>query len=155
MSLRAAPAVPFRLGAVQLERAQALFNARSEIVWFGFEGGFETGDTAVIRLSQLHAGLQGGGGTGAINGGVIAAGFDAAAVMTGLGHYQTDTVVTVDLSVQFLALAQGSPQLAWQAWATRTTRGLCFVQGVLGDGAQVFASATAVVKPVGSGAAQA
>jgi acyl-coenzyme A thioesterase PaaI-like protein len=58
---------------------------------------------------DCHRGLQGGGGTGAINGGVIAAGFDAVAVLTGLGHYETDTVVTVDLSVQFLALAEAGP----------------------------------------------
>lgn len=146
MSPAAAPRVAFRLDPPSLARACELFNARSEIRWFGFEGGFEE-DAAVIRFCQLHPGLQGGGGTAAVNGGVIAAGFDAVAVLAGLGHYATDTVVTVDLSVQFLALAQASPQLAWRGWASRTTRGLAFVQGVLGDGAQVFATAQAIVKP--------
>jgi acyl-coenzyme A thioesterase PaaI-like protein len=144
----AATAVPFRLDGAQLERAAGLFNQRSEIKWFNFAGNFE-GDAAVIRFAALHAGLQGGGGTAAVNGGVIAAGFDAACVMAGLGHYATDTIVTVDLSVQFLALADAARPLAWQAWATRTTRGLCFVQAVLGDGDAVFATASAAVKPVG------
>jgi acyl-coenzyme A thioesterase PaaI-like protein len=148
MNPRAAPAVPFRLEAPQLQRAQALFNQRAEIRWFNFQGAFEGGSTAVIRFAQLHAGLQGGGGTAAINGGVIAAGFDAACVMTGLGHYATDTVVTVDLAVQFLALADASRPLAWQAWATRSTRNLLFVQAVLGEGEDVFATATAALKPV-------
>ncbi len=147
MRLPAAPPVPFRLDAVQRQRAQDLFNARSEIRWFGFRGTF--GDAvASIGFDGVHAGLQGGGGTAAVNGGVIAAGFDAAAVMAGLGHHETDTVVTVDLSVHFLALAQVSDALRWHGWATRTTRSLCFVQGALGDGERVFATASAVVKPV-------
>jgi acyl-coenzyme A thioesterase PaaI-like protein len=146
MSEGAAPRVPLRLDAAALERARQLFNTRGEIRWFGFEGGFGE-DAALIRFGELHRGLQGGGGTAAINGGVIAAGFDAVAVLTGLGHYATDTVVTVDLSVQFLALAQASPQLAWRGWASRTTRSLAFVQAALGDGARVFATAQAIVKP--------
>lgn len=145
--MQTVPPVAFRLAPDALARAQSLFNERAEVRWFGFRGRFEDG-AAVIAFDQLHGGLQGGGGTGAINGGVIAAGFDAAAVMTGLGHYETDTIVTVDLSVQFLALAQAGRALAWRGWATRTTRGLSFVQAVLGDGERVFATASAVVKPV-------
>jgi acyl-coenzyme A thioesterase PaaI-like protein len=103
---------------------------------------------AEVRFAAgLHRGVQGGGGTGAINGGVIAAGFDAVAVLTGLGHYETDTVVTVDLAVQFLALADASQPLVWRGWATRTTRSLCFVQAALGAGSQVFATSQAIVKP--------
>ncbi len=143
-----AQAIPLRLAGARLDRAAALFNERGEVRWFGFRGSFE-GDTACIRFGEVHRGLQGGGGTAAVNGGVIAAGFDAALVLTGLGHYETDTVVTVDLSVQFLALAQATPALCWRAWATRTTRGLAFVQAVLGDGAAVFATANGLVKPVG------
>lgn len=141
--------VPFRLDAARLERAASLFNARGEIRWFEFEGAFEGGDTATIRLRSLHEGLRGGGGTPAVNGGVIAAGFDAAVVMAGLGHYETDTVVTVDLSVQFLALADAAKPLVWHAWASRTTRSLCFVQAAFGDGNSTFATASAVTKPVG------
>ena len=93
MASRAAAAVPFRLDAARLARAAGLFNARAEIRWFNFSGAFEQGDAAAIRFQSLHEGLRGGGGTQAVNGGVIAAGFDAAAVMAGLGHYETDTVV--------------------------------------------------------------
>ena len=151
MNPSAAPPVPFRLAPGALARAARLFNERGEVRWFGFQGEFGDGQVAV-GFGEVHRGLQGGGGTLAVNGGVIAAGFDASAVMTGLGHYDTDTIVTVDLSVQFLALAQASSSLRWRAWATRTTRQLCFVQGVLGDGERVFATCSAAVKPVKEGA---
>ncbi len=147
MSPQPAP-VPFRLDAAARDRAVGLFNARGEIEWFRFAGALHD-DVAEIRFGGgAHRGLQGGGGTQAVNGGVIAAGFDAVAVLTGLGHYETDTVVTVDLHVQFLALAPLSPDLAWRGWATRTTRSLCFVQAALGDGRAVFATASGIVKPV-------
>ncbi len=147
--MNAPAAVAFRLAPAQREQAARLFNARGEIRWFQFAGSFDERVACVRFADAPHAGLLGGGGTAAVNGGVIAAGFDAVAVLTGLGHYATDTVVTVDLSVQFLALAQAGPGLAWRGWATRTTRGLCFVQAALGDGAGVFATAQAIVKPVG------
>jgi acyl-coenzyme A thioesterase PaaI-like protein len=144
----AAGEVPFRLDAAARERALHLFNERGEIRWFGFDASLGDAIAEVRFASGVHRGLQGGGGTGAVNGGVIAAGFDAVAVLTGLGHYESDTVVTVDLSVQFLVLAQATPALAWRGWATRTTRSLCFVQAVLAAGDQVFASAHAIVKSV-------
>jgi acyl-coenzyme A thioesterase PaaI-like protein len=148
MNNAAAP-VPFRLAAERLERASLLFNERGEVRWFGFHGRFE-GAAASVAFSEAHRGLAGGGGTEAVNGGVIAAGFDAALVLAGLGHYETDTVVTVELSVQFLALAPVSPGLRWRAWATRTTRSLAFLQGALADlegGGRVFATANGLVKP--------
>lgn len=148
MNSLAAAAVPFRLDAGQRERAVRLFNERGEIRWFQFEATLEEAVAHVRLAAGPHRGLQGGGGSAALNGGVIAAGFDAVAVLAGLGHYATDTVVTVDLSVQFLALADASAAPAWQGWATRTTRSLCFVQAVLAGGAgQLFATAHAVVKP--------
>ncbi|TWO72210.1 hypothetical protein FN976_05750 [Caenimonas sedimenti] len=147
MNAQAAAAIPFRLDAEQRERALRLFNGRGEIQWFQFEAGMDDAIASVRLAAGPHRGLQGGGGSAALNGGVIAAGFDAVAVLTGLGHYATDTVVTVDLSVQFLALADAGAAPAWQGWATRTTRNLCFVQAVLAGGGQVFATAHAVVKP--------
>jgi acyl-coenzyme A thioesterase PaaI-like protein len=142
--------ISFRRGAADRTRALALFNRRAEILWFGFEGSFGA-DEAIIRLTALPEGMLGGGGAAALNGGVIAAGFDAAVVLTGLGHYDTDTVVTLNLAVQFLHLARPSPSLAFRAWATRTTRHVCFVEGRLGDGEAVFASCTGMVMPVSAG----
>jgi acyl-coenzyme A thioesterase PaaI-like protein len=142
--------LPFRRVVDSRTQALALFNRRAEILWFGFHGSFGSHDAA-INLTRLPDGMLGGGGAAALNGGVIAAGFDAAVVLTGLGHYDTDTVVTLNLAVQFLNLARPSPSLAFRAWAVRTTRHVCFVEGRLGDGETVFASCTGMVMPVYAG----
>lgn len=145
-------AVPFRLPrerrATQLQR----FNARAEIAWFGFQGRFEEPGTACIALLELHPGALGGGGTAAINGGVIAAGFDAAFVLAGLGHYDTDVVVTLELSVQFLRLARAIEVPAIQARVLRSSRHVCFVEGELVDRGDAslppFAVAKGMLSPV-------
>lgn len=124
-------AIPFRLAATRRESALAAFNARDEIVWFGFEGAFEEPGTAAIRFVPTQAGMLGGGGTAAVNGGVIAAGFDAALVLAGLGHYETDVVVTLELSVQFLSLARAGSGLVFRAGVTRSTRHFAFVEAEL------------------------
>jgi len=143
----AASSLPFRCSPDQRSRSLTLFNRRAEILWFGMAGSFEA-DAAVIRLSALPEGMLGGGGQPALNGGVIAAGFDAAAVLAGLGHYDTETVVTLNLSVQFLRLARPSAALAFRAYATQTTRQVCFIEGRLTDGEALFASCTGMVMPV-------
>ncbi|WP_334187447.1 PaaI family thioesterase [Noviherbaspirillum sp.] len=124
---------------------------RNEIIWFGFQGAFEKPGTAIITFSRMEAGALGGGGTKAVNGGVIAAGFDAAFVLAGLGQYDTDVVVTLDLSVQFLNLAIASPSLAFEAQVVRSAKSFCFAHGVLRDranpGGPAFSLAKAMVAP--------
>lgn len=88
---------------------------------------------AVITFARLNAGLQGGGGTAAINGGAIAAGFDAACVLAGLGHYNASVVVTLELPVKFLSLAIASDSLAFRAHVVRSARNFSFVEGQLLD----------------------
>jgi acyl-coenzyme A thioesterase PaaI-like protein len=138
--------VPFRLDPAALGAARDAFNRRGEIIWFGFAGRFADAGIAEISPGPAHPGQRGGGNTPAVNGGVIAAGFDAVAVLVGLGHYPTDVVVTLDLAVQFLRLAPASEQLRWRGWATRTTRDLCFVQAVLEDENGAYSTAHALVK---------
>jgi acyl-coenzyme A thioesterase PaaI-like protein len=104
----------------------ASFNRRAEIGWFGFEGRFAEPGVAEIVLAQPQPGWLGGGGVDAINGGVIAAGFDAAFVLAGLGHFDADVVVTLELSVQFLSLARADRPLLFQAAVTRSSRGFAF-----------------------------
>lgn len=144
-------AIPFRNTPDRLARQLAQFNARGEILWFGFEGAFEAPGSAVVRFQRLEAGARGGGGTAAVNGGVIAAGFDAAFVLAGLGQYDTDVVVTLELSVKFLSLARVSPALAFQAQVVRSARNFSFAEGFLADSALPdaprLAIATALVAP--------
>jgi acyl-coenzyme A thioesterase PaaI-like protein len=145
------PTIPFRLAPSRLEEQLAQFNARKEIDWFGFKGTFKDPGLAVITFTKVEAGLQGGGGTAAINGGVIAAGFDAAFVLAGLGHYDSEVVVTLELSVKFLSLALVSDSLAFQAHVVRSARNFSFAEGFLSHagatGGPHLAIATAMVAP--------
>ncbi|MBP6818431.1 MAG: hypothetical protein KBC46_03910 [Ferrovibrio sp.] len=147
--MTALTAAPFRVAPDARRLALGQFNRRTEIEWFGLHGSLEENGQGVVRFAALPKGAIGGGGSAAaLNGGVIAAGFDAAVVLCCLGHYPTQTVVTLALSVQFLSLARLSPALAFHAWATRTTRQFAFLQAELRDGSAVHASATAMLKPI-------
>ena len=128
-----ATGLAFRLNAERRTAQLAAFNARREIEWFGFEGAFAEPSTALITFRQFDPGAQGGGGTAAINGGVIAAGFDAAFVLAGLAQYDVEVVVTLELSVQFLNLARVGDGLALQAQVVRSAKNFCFVRGTLSD----------------------
>jgi acyl-coenzyme A thioesterase PaaI-like protein len=143
--------VPFRLS--QEARASKLpkFNERAEIRWFGFRGAFVEPAWSEVDVERLDPGALGGGGTAALNGGVIAAGFDAAFVLAGLGHYDSDVVVTLELSVQFLSLARAAEPLVFRAGVTRSSRGFAFAQGALltRSGGVTFATASAMVAPAG------
>ena len=80
-------------------------------------------------------------------------GFDARAevVWFGLGHYNTDVVVTVELSVRFLSLARLSKGLVFEAHVVRSVRRFAFAEGFLGDvddrSAARVAMASAIVAP--------
>jgi len=143
--------VPFRLQSEELQRQLRQFNARGEVQWFGFVGALQGPESAIITLKNTGSGVLGGGGTDAVNGGFIAAGFDAAFVLAGLAQYESPVVVTLELSVQFLSLARVTEPLAFTAGVTRSSRRFSYVRGVLapiGDRPGVaFASATGMVAP--------
>jgi acyl-coenzyme A thioesterase PaaI-like protein len=144
--------VPFRLGAGARAEHLQEFNRRAEIAWFGFSGQFVEPGEAEITFARMAQGALGGGGTQAVNGGVIAAGFDAAFVLAGLGHYDSEVVITLELSVKFLSLARADRPLAFRAHVVRSGRHFAFVEGRLGpqDGSgSPFAVASAMVAPAG------
>lgn len=147
-------AISFRLPPPMLARQLQQFNARAEIHWFGFQGAFEEPGRALVTFSRLEAGAQGGGGTSAVNGGVIAAGFDAAFVLAGLGHYDSDVVVTLELSVRFLSLALANEALSFRAQVVRSAKHFAFVEGFLASAtapAAHFAVASGMVAPARQG----
>lgn len=143
--------VAFRLSPERLQQQLAQFNARSEVRWFGFAGALQPPSTVLVSLSSLQTGVLGGGGTSAVNGGVIAAGFDAAFVLAGLAQYDTDVVVTLELSVKFLSLAVASQRPVFTAGVVRSSRRFSFVEGALVAEAHLsgtpFAIASAMVAP--------
>ncbi len=111
----------------------------------GLGGAFEEPGLAIINFTKIESGLQGGGGTSAINGGVIAAGFDAAFVLAGLGHYDSKVVVTLELSVKFLSLALVNESLAFQAHVVRSAKNFSFAEGFLSQAGTVPAPHLAIV----------
>ena len=143
--------VPFRLSDEQLQQQLKQFNARGEVRWFGFLGALYYPSTVLITLANVGVGMLGGGGTVAINGGIIAAGFDAAFVLAGLTQYESDVVVTLELSIKFLSLARVDKPLAFAASVVRSSRRFSFVQGLLGPqdalSGSAFATASGMVAP--------
>jgi acyl-coenzyme A thioesterase PaaI-like protein len=119
------------LEIAELQRRTLNFNRRSEILWFGLEGALLSGGLATVKFKQGHAGVLGGGGVAAINGGVIAAGFDAACVLAAVGEYDTETLVTLTLNLQFLRLARPELGLRYAAKVTKRARNVCFVSAEL------------------------
>jgi len=144
-------ALPFRLSSEALSAQLEQFNARQEIQWFGLRGAFQQPGEALVYFNDSSAGILGGGGTDAVNGGVIAAGFDAAFVLAGLGHYETNVVVTLELSVKFLDLARNPRSLSWCAQVVRTSKRFAFAEARLIDRvnpeARPVAIASAMVAP--------
>jgi acyl-coenzyme A thioesterase PaaI-like protein len=144
-------AIPFRVQPARLEEQLAEFNQRREVQWFGFEGRFEAPSSALIHLPNVDAGLLGGGGTDALNGGVIAAGVDAACVLAAMAQYDEGVVMTLRLELQFMRLAYPVHGLQFRAQVLKAARHFCFVQAVLvavGAEAQApLASATAMLAP--------
>jgi acyl-coenzyme A thioesterase PaaI-like protein len=142
--------VAFRLSPERLQQQLAQFNARREVRWFGFTGSLLQPSTVAITLDALQAGALGGGGTNAVNGGVIAAGFDAAFVLASLAQYDSDVVVTLELSVKFLSLAVASQTPVFTAGVVRSSRRFSFVEGVLASASNPglpFATASGMVAP--------
>ncbi len=128
--------VPFWLTPERLSARLKAFNQRREITWFGLQGAFEGAQDAVVRFRTLDAGVLGGGGTAAVNGGVIAAGFDAVCVLAAQAQFDVDVVVTLTLQIQFLRLAHASLGLEFRAQVSKSTSQLCFVQAQLIDRSQ-------------------
>ncbi|WP_332749874.1 PaaI family thioesterase [Hydrogenophaga sp.] len=127
------------------------FHGRHEIAWLGLAGRFDAEGVASVRFERLTAGHLGGAGTAALNGGMIASGFDAACVLAALGHVDTDVVATLTLQVQYLRRAMASPSLVFRAGATKVARNVVFVHAVLEDpsrSSEPLATAQATLAPV-------
>jgi acyl-coenzyme A thioesterase PaaI-like protein len=143
--------LPFALRSEPLAQRLTAFHGRPEVAWLGLAGRFESEGMAVVRFDRLTPGHLGGAGTDALNGGLIATGFDAACVLAALGHVDTEVVATLTLQVQYLRRAMASPSLIFRAGATKAARSVVFVHAVLEDpsrGPEPLAVAQATLAPV-------
>lgn len=137
--------VPFRRSREERAELLADFASRAEIEWFGFTGAYQEG-VAVVTLKDANPAHAGGGGTAeALNGGMIAAGFDASAVLAAQGHFES-RVATISLAVNFLSPALTSAAPRWVARAIRTTRDLAFIEMDLETERHTCATASAIMK---------
>jgi acyl-coenzyme A thioesterase PaaI-like protein len=143
--------LPFAQSTETLASRLAEFHGRHEVAWLGLAGRFEAEGVAAVRFERLTPGHLGGAGTAALNGGMIASGFDAACVLAALGHADTDVVATLTLQVQYLRRAMASPTLVFRAGAMKAARNVVFVHAVLEDpspGSEPLAIAQATLAPV-------
>ena len=83
-----------------------------------------------VRLPEVRAEHQGGMGSAAVNGAVIAAMFDAALGVAGVVQFPGRRAGTVELSVKFLRPTRGQPLDAW-AVTLKKAEGLAFMEGEL------------------------
>lgn len=143
-------AVAFRQPADALARRLAAFHRRDEIVWLGLRGAYETA-AARVHYARPTRGHLGGGGRAALNGGVIACGFDAACVLAALGHADGEVVATLTLQIQYLRLAAPAEGLLFRAEVVKSARTVLFAQAALVDPARpgtLLATATAMLTPM-------
>lgn len=152
-------ALPFSLAPQQLARRLADFHDRREIVALGLQGRFESPGTAQVKFLRLEPAYLGGAGQQALNGGLIATGFDAACVLATLGHTDVDLLATLTLQIQYLRVATASPGLVFCADVLKAARSVVFVQAELVDrsrpGQGPLAVASATLAPLRSRSAAA
>ena len=84
-------------------------------------------------------------GVGLIHGGMVCAFLDGL-LASAAGKASQATPVTVNLSVNFLAMGRAGDWVMGEARATRVTRDLAFVEGLARVGAHDLARATGVFK---------
>ncbi len=97
-----------------------------------------------VHLSEVRPQHQGGLGSSAVNGAVIAGLFDAALGVAGVVQFPGRRAGTVELSVKFLRPTRGRSVDAW-AVALKKAEGLAFVEGELYAAGRLCAVATGIV----------
>ena len=97
-----------------------------------------------VHLPEVRAHHQGGLGSSAVNGAVIAGLFDAALGVAGVIQFPGQRAGTVELSVKFLRPTRGQSVDAW-AVALKRAEGLAFVEGELYAEGRLCAVATGIV----------
>jgi len=137
-------AQPIPLEAAERGRWQARMNGMPAMALMGAELNLE--DPAIVRLTLASVGVQhqGGLGTRAVNGAVIAALFDAALGFAGTLQFPGQRAGTVELSIKLMRPAFEAPLEVLGA-AVRRTAHLVFTEAELHADGRLCASATGIV----------
>lgn len=125
-------------------RWQAGFNALPGMEVMG--ASLDLSDEVLVRvhLAEVRPQHQGGLGSSAVNGAVIAGLFDAALGVAGVVQFPGRRAGTVELSVKFLRPTRGRQVDAW-AVTLKRAEGLAFMEGELYAEGRLCAVATGIV----------
>jgi len=139
-----ARARPIPMDAVARREWADQFNAMPAMGVMGAT--LDLSDPAVVRvhLSEVRPHHQGGMGSSAVNGAVIAGLFDAALGVAGVIQFAARRAGTVELSVKFMRPTRGRSVDAY-AIALKRAEGLAFMEGELWSEGKLCAVATGIV----------
>jgi len=140
----AARALPIPLSADERRRWQDQFNTIPGMKYLGCT--LDIGDDRVVavHLPEVEAHHQGGLGTDAVNGAVLAGFFDCALGVAGVLQFPGRRAGTVELSIKFMRPTRGDSLTAY-AVALKRTENLCFVESELYCRNRLCAVATGMV----------
>ncbi|MFU8821568.1 MAG: PaaI family thioesterase [Gammaproteobacteria bacterium] len=135
---------PIPMDAAARQAWAAQFNALPGMSVMG--AALDLSDPLVVRvhLSEIRPHHQGGMGSAAVNGAVIAGLFDAALGVAGVIQFPGRRAGTVELSVKFLRPTRGSSVDAF-AVTLKRAEGLAFMEGELWSESKLCAVATGMV----------
>lgn len=112
------------------------WNAGPVCDYFGFRARFVAGERVIVEVGDIHAGKRGGKGSGAINGGILAALFDFSIGLSTMLVAPTRRSATVQLSIQLMRGVMGESARC-ETTIDRETSSMIFATARLFDEAGV------------------
>lgn len=140
----AARALPVPMSAEERQRWQDRFNVIPAMKYMGCTLDISDDRLVAVHLPEIEPHHQGGLGTDAVNGAVLAGFFDCALGVAGVLQFPGRRAGTVELSIKFMRPTRGDSLTAY-AVALKRSASLCFVESELYCGNRLCAVATGMV----------
>jgi acyl-coenzyme A thioesterase PaaI-like protein len=147
----AARGLPVRLPPDQRQRWQDEFNRIPGMRYMGCRLDLSDGRVIAVHLPKVEPHHQGGLGTDAVNGAVLAGFFDVALGVAGVLQFPGRQSGTVELSIKFMRPTVGDSLIAY-AVALKRSENLAFVESELYSANRLCALATGMVATTASSA---
>ncbi len=140
----AARALPIRLSAEKRRAWETEFNEIPGMSYMGCRLDLSDDRVVAVRLPKVEPHHQGGLGTDAVNGAVLAGFFDIALGVAGVLQFPGRASGTVELSIKFMRPSLGDSLIAY-AVALKRSENLAFVESELYCAHRLCAVATGMV----------